>query len=118
MNVPRDLERRGFFKGVFGCAALIGLMTLSGSPPPKTDEDGQRRIINADHKLHEAGEHHGWNSEQASEWRLELQRAREQCWNQSHRWWDEDERRWHLKRDWDDHDHDPDRNPSGGRFQG
>jgi len=43
-------------------------------------------IAKADHKLHEAVEHHGWN--------------------ERHRWWDEDGHRWHSDRDWDDHDHD------------
>lgn len=109
MNVPRDLERRSFFKGVFGCAVLVGMMTLSGSPPAQADDDCQRRIVKADHNLHEAAERHGWSSKQAERWRHELQKAREYCWEHNHRWWDEDERRWHTERDWDDHDRDRER---------
>lgn len=109
MDPRQNLERRSFLTGVFGCAMLIGLMTLSGAPVSKADDDCQSRIIKADHKLHEAAEHHGWNSKQAAHWRHELQEAREYCWQHSHRWWDEDERRWHTDRDWDDHDHDRDR---------
>lgn len=56
-------EKRNFLKVVFGCAALVGLMTLSGTPVVKADNDDcQLRITKADHKLHEAAEHHGWNS--------------------------------------------------------
>ncbi len=110
MEDPYDAQRRGFLKGVFGFAALLGLMTLSGAPVANADRDDcQHRIIKADHKLHEAVERHGWNSKQAEHWRHELHEAREYCWTHSHRWWDEDERRWHTERDWDDHDHDHDR---------
>jgi hypothetical protein len=38
-----------------------------------------------------------------------LHEAREYCWAHAHRWWDEDGRRWHTDRDWDEHDHDRDR---------
>jgi hypothetical protein len=72
-------------------------------------DDCQKRIVKADHKLHEAVEHHGWQSSQAEHWRHELREARAYCWEHSHRWWDEDEHRWHSDRDWDDHDHDHDR---------
>ena len=72
------------------------------------DERCQRRIAHADHELHEAIEHHGRHSRQADHERRELREAREQCWREHHRWWDEDERRWHDQRDWDDRDHDRD----------
>ena len=52
----------------------------------------QRRVQHAEHELHEAIEHH----------------ARERCWRERHRWWDEHEHRWHTERDWDEHDHDRD----------
>jgi hypothetical protein len=71
-------------------------------------DDCQKRIAKADHKLHEAIEHHGWQSSQADHWRNELAEARSYCWEHSHRWWDEDGHRWHSDRDWDDHDHDHD----------
>jgi hypothetical protein len=107
MKEESKRARRSFLKGVLGCAALIGLMTLSGAPVATADNDDcQRRIIKADHKLHEAVEHHGWNSKQAQHWREKLREAREYCWAHGHRWWDEDEHRWRTDRDWDDHDHD------------
>ena len=72
------------------------------------DDGCQRRIAHADHELHEAIEHHGRESKQAEHERHELQEAREQCWRENHRWWDEHEHRWHDQHDWDDHDHDHD----------
>ena len=74
----------------------------------EADERCQRRIEHAEHDLHEAIEHHGRNSRQADHERRELREAREQCWREHHRWWNEHEHRWHDERDWDDHDHDRD----------
>jgi hypothetical protein len=68
----------------------------------------QRRVAHADHELHEAIERHGRHSAQADHKRVELREARERCWNENHRWWDEDAHRWHTERDWDEHDHDRD----------
>lgn len=68
----------------------------------------QRRVQHAEHELHEAIEHHGRNSRQANHERRELHAARERCWRESHRWWDEHEHRWHTERDWDERDHDRD----------
>jgi hypothetical protein len=68
----------------------------------------QRRIAHADHELHEAIERHGRHSIQAERKRHELHEARERCWGTYHRWWDEDEHRWHTERDWNEHDHDRD----------
>ena len=78
----------------------------TGAAPVRADEDCQKRIIRADHKLHEAAEHHGWDSPQVAKYRHELAEARAWCWEHSHRWWDEDGHRWRTDRDWDDHDHD------------
>ena len=72
----------------------------------EVDERCQRRIGHAEHDLHEAIEHHGRYSRQADHERRELRDAREQCWREHHRWWNEHEHRWHDERDWDDHDHD------------
>jgi hypothetical protein len=80
----------------------------AGAPLSRADDDCQKRIIKADHKLHEAAEHHGWNSPEAEHWRQELAEARSWCWEHSRRWWDEDTHRWRTDRDWDDHDHDHD----------
>lgn len=94
-------------KVVLATAALAGLLAFTGTPRAMGDDDGcQRRVVRADHKLHEAAEHHGWNSRQADHWRHELREARERCWREHHRWWDADGRRWHTDRDWDDRDHD------------
>lgn len=68
----------------------------------------QRRIVHADHELHEAIERHGRHSPQAEAKRHDLHEARERCWNENHRWWDEDEHRWHTERDWNDNDHNHD----------
>jgi hypothetical protein len=83
--------KRFFRKVLLATAALLGMLALTGTPRALADDDGrcQRRIAKADHKLHEAVEHHGWR--------------------ERHRWWDEDAHRWHTDRDWDEHDHDHDR---------
>jgi len=92
-------------------AALAGALMFTGAPVVRADDEGscQRRIAKADHRLHEAAERHGWQSRQAENARHQLREAREYCWTRAHRWWDEDGRRWHADRDWDDHDHDRDR---------
>jgi hypothetical protein len=104
-------EKKFFRKTMFAAAALLGLLAFAGAPRASAEDYDkcQRRIARADHKLHEAVEHHGWNSRQADNARRNLHEARERCWNESHRWWDEDGHRWHSDRDWDDHDHDHDR---------
>jgi len=101
---------RRFGRTALAAVALGGFLLLVGTPRALADEhDCQRRIARADHRLHEAAEHHGWNSPQADRARHELHEAREDCWSRYHRWWDEDEHRWHSERDWNDHDHDRDR---------
>jgi hypothetical protein len=89
-------------------ALFAGILLFAGATVVRADEC-QKRTIRADHKLHEAVEHHGWQSPEAEHWRHELAEARAYCWEHSHRWWDEDGRRWHTDHDWDDHDHDHDR---------
>jgi hypothetical protein len=83
--------KKSFRRVVVATGALLGMLAFTGTPRALADDDGrcQRRIAKADHKLHRAVEHHGWN--------------------ERHRWWDEDGHRWHTDRDWDDHDHDRDR---------
>src|SRR5579864_1576021 len=71
-------------------AALAGFLLLAGTSRLRAEDACQRRIARADHKLHEAIEHHGYRSEQARHWRQQLHEAREYCWKVSHRWWDED----------------------------
>ena len=109
MNL-RTGEKRIFGRAMLAAAVLVGMLTFTGAPNALADDDRgcQRRIAKADHKLHEAVEHHGWESRQADRARRDLREARERCWNERHRWWDEDGHRWHSDRDWDDHDHDHD----------
>jgi hypothetical protein len=99
-----------FGKVVLAAAALGGFLVLGATPRAVADDDACRhRLEKADHKLHEAAEHHGWSSPQAEHARHELHEAREYCWDKFHKWWDEDGHRWHTEHDWDDHDHDHDR---------
>ena len=101
-------EKRSFRRAMLAAVALFGMLAFAA--PPRASAESydacQRRIAKADHRLHEAVEHHGWDSRQADRARRDLHEARERCWNERHRWWDEDGRRWHTDRDWDDHDHD------------
>src|SRR5579859_3650765 len=91
-------------------ATLAGFLLFAGAPRLRADEDDcQRRTARADHRLHEAIEHHGRDSKQADHARHELHEAREYCWNHSKRWWDEDGHRWRSEHDYDDRDHDRDR---------
>ena len=96
-----------FIHAVFAPAALLGALFLVGAGPLRADEDCQKRTAIADHKLHEAIEHHGPESSQAQHWRHELAESRNYCYEHMHRWWDEDAHRWRTDRDWDEHDHDP-----------
>jgi dienelactone hydrolase len=107
MTIPLG-EKKFWKRAALASATLVGLLAFAATPRVYADDYDrcQRRIAKADHKLHEAAEHHGWNSRQADHARHELREARERCWNERHRWWDEDGRRWHNDRDWDDHDHD------------
>src|SRR5437016_3668027 len=69
-------------------AAFLGLLAFAGAPRVSAESYAscRRRIAKADHKLHEAVEHHGWDSRQADHARHELHEAREHCWNERHRW--------------------------------
>ena len=68
-------------------AALAGFLLFTGAPRVRADEsECEHRTEKADHHLHEAIEHHGWDSSQAEHARHELHEAREYCWNHSHRW--------------------------------
>jgi hypothetical protein len=89
---------------------LIIALCLAGASVARASDDCQKRINKADHKLHEAIEHHGWRSSQSEHGRHELAEARSYCWDHSHHWWDADGNRWRSERDWDDHDHDFDHN--------
>src|SRR5258705_13905518 len=90
-------------------AALAGFLLFTGAPTLRADDDCQKRISRADHRLHEAIENHERETKQTEHRRRDLREAREYCWENSHRWWDQDGHRWRSGRDWDDHDHDRDR---------
>ncbi len=94
------------FHGMIAASALAAALLFAGAAPLHADDGCQKRIARADHRLHEAAEHHGWDSPQAAKYRHELAEARSSCWERNHRWWSEDDHRWHTDRDWDDHDHD------------
>jgi hypothetical protein len=101
-------EKKFFGRTLLVSAAFLGMLAFAGAPRASAEsyDKCQRRIAKADHRLHEAIEHHGWDSRQADHARHELREARERCWNERHRWWDADGHRWRTDRDWDDHDHD------------
>ena len=103
MQTKYRLRKRALGKLVLASAALAGFLLFTGAPRARADErECQERVAKADHKLHEAVEHHGWDSKQAEHARHDLHEAREHCWSSYHKWWDEDEHRWHTDRDWDD----------------
>jgi hypothetical protein len=85
---------------------LAGALLFAGASVVRADDDCQKRTIKADHNLHEAIKKHGPQSPEAEHWRSELATVRSYCWEHSHRWWDEDNHRWHTEQDWDAHDHD------------
>ncbi len=104
MNFKRNIFT---LHNMIGAFALAAALFFAGAAPLRAGDDCQKRIVRADHKLHEAAEHHGWDSPQAAKYRHELAEARSSCWERNHRWWNnEDDHRWHTDRDWDDHDHD------------
>ena len=62
-------------------AGLMTALFLGGAVLLRAEDDCQKRVRKADHKLHEAVEHHGWQSSQADHWRQELAEARNYCCN-------------------------------------
>ena len=101
-------EKKFLGRTLLVSAVFLGMLAFAGAPRATAEsyDACQHRIFKADHRLHEAVEHHGWQSRQADNARRELREARERCWRENHRWWDEDGHRWHSDHDWDDHDHD------------
>lgn len=87
-------------------AGAVLLFAIPSSLRAETVEHCQRRIVHAEHELHEAIRRHGSHSWRANHERRELHNARERCWREHQEWWDEHEHRWHKERDWDEHDHD------------
>jgi hypothetical protein len=98
-----------FVRNVLILAVQAVVLLFAGAPRAAADDGCYRRTAHAEHKLHEAIEHHGYFSRPANHWRHELHEARERCWRQRQLWWNEHDHQWHHARDWDDHDHDRDR---------
>ena len=106
MNLPHRWKHY-LGKTALMAAAFAAFAMLGATPSLRAnDQDCQKRINKADHKLHEAIEHHGYRSSQADHARHDLTEAREHCWNNDHKWWDSDGQRWHTDRDWQDQDHE------------
>jgi hypothetical protein len=93
---------------VVALAASSAVPRAFGQSQEEINEHCQRRVQHREHELHEAIERHGRHSREADHERRELHEAREQCWREYHRWWDDHEQRWHEEHDWDDRDHDRD----------
>jgi hypothetical protein len=110
MNIRKMLFAMGVRKSLLAVCALVAAFCFTAVPHVNAEsyDRCQRRIRHAEHDLHRAIERHGRHSRQAEHERAELHEARERCWNENHRWWDEHERRWRQERDWDDRDHDRD----------
>jgi hypothetical protein len=108
MNIQGKVS--GVVASLLSATALMAVLLFTAVPRLQAEdyERCQRRIAHADHELHLAIERHGRHSPQAEHKRLQLHEAREHCWSTYHRWWDEDEHRWHTERDWNEHDHDHD----------
>src|SRR5258708_435060 len=87
---------------------LTAVFLFLGVPRAAASDSCYRRTEHAEHRLHEAIEHHGYRSRQADHWRHELHEAREHCWRERQQWWNEHEHRWQHAYDWDDNDHDRD----------
>lgn len=104
MSVRSLLKNSRLLTSIVTASLLAAALFIA--VPKASADDCQKRILKADHHLHEAVEHHGYQSSQAEHARHELAEARAWCWDHSHRWWDVDGNRWHTEHDWDDHDHD------------
>src|SRR5271166_1917030 len=89
-------------KSAIPVALLAGMLFFTAVPRAhaESEEDCQKRVARADQLLHVAIEKNGPQSPDAERRRQELHEARERCWNEFHKWWDEDQHRWHDQHDW------------------
>ena len=63
MQSERRLGMLEYGKLLVTLAALVGFLLFTGAPRVRADEsECQHRTERADHRLHEAIEHHGWDS--------------------------------------------------------
>jgi hypothetical protein len=102
-----QIERRmgvmeyGKLFGVLG--ALVAFLLFTGAPRVTASEsECQHRTDKADHNLHDAIKHHGYDSKQADHARHELAEARQYCWDHDHKWWDVEGHSWRVEHNWDD----------------
>ena len=73
MHSERRLVMLGYGKLSVTLAALAGFLLFTGAPLVRANEsECEHRTERADHRLHEAIEHHGWDSSQAEHARHEL----------------------------------------------
>src|SRR5260370_5763083 len=101
MQIPGHTQVKLVARKSLSAATLAAVLLFVGTPRAAgRDDDCSRRTAHAEHKLHEAIEHHGYRSRQADHWRYELHAARERCWRERQLWWDEHEHRWHHDHDW------------------
>ncbi|HEY2461122.1 MAG TPA: hypothetical protein VGI16_09945 [Candidatus Acidoferrum sp.] len=107
MEIAPMSKKHGFGRKLIATGTLAAFLAFAAAPLVRASEaECRARMERADHRVHEAAEHHGWDSREAEHARGQLREAREYCWSHEHKWWDVDGRRWHSDRDWDDHDHD------------
>ena len=107
MQNERRLGILEYGKLLLTLVALASFLLFTGAPRVSADEsECQHRTERADRHLHEAIDHHGWDSKQAEHARHELSEAREYCWGQHHKWWDVEAHQWREEHNWeDDHGH-------------
>jgi hypothetical protein len=89
--------RKSVLRKVLLTAAALGALVVAGAPRAQA-KDGQQcryRISQAEWRLQEAIEHHGYYSRQAHHERYELQQQREQCWRERRRWREQEWRERH-----------------------
>ena len=102
MQSERRLGMVEYGKLLVTFAALAGFLALSSARVSANEAECQHRTEKADHNLHDAIKHHGYDSKQAEHARHELAEAREYCWSESHKWWDEDAHQWRTEHNWDE----------------
>ena len=66
-----------FVRKLLTVAALTAVFLFAGVPRAAAYDGCSWRTEHAEHRLHEAIEHHGYDSWQANHWRHELHEARE-----------------------------------------
>src|SRR5258707_15401013 len=82
-NMKLQTGGKNFFrKAMLATVAFVGLVAFTGATRALADDDRgcQRRIAKADHKLHEAVEHHGGKNRNGGAAPRERHEAREQYW--------------------------------------